>query len=764
MSSVPASVRLGEVDLSAIFDFVYQQGELLACINAAGGLLAPGFMSAIGLTMPLGKWGVRDPASVQIVTAETLTPEQAAHQFSEYEGELLQALLAGYGRKAYQVLEPRYPGFTEQVVSLLLPPPVPQVTKPRPVGYDLGHVLQAYGAVLEFDCPTPPGIAKAQLGFAVPAIPATPPTDEELVLASVILFAGRLPLTLWLTQVAACEPARELAQLFGALARGELHESSWSGLLPRLLGSERTQRKLRARLARQPWPLNLLLSLLGEAYVTPDHLATLYEQRQCFPLLRATLDQLPPGAADPPAPRGVWLASIMDGLDYLALQADAQGRTHASIEFAQASTMALQLLPCLQDPGQAEAWLSRVEAQQYRYSWRSLSPSQPLEKSTVWRFVSYVSSVRLVAEAFGEAAGEWYTQGKVRNQLWSAIWYALEGLRQGLRLCYALAQQHALTSKEDRQKQGLQVKALLDHYLRAQRQLAAMIQRNQQQKRDVSLWVQALVDEEPTPWERTQVGGDMQRAEAVRAELHPILLTDGYNLEVHKRLAELVASLTEEVVTSRRSTAGQQAYTPDYCQEEDQVYHDVLAELLWQRYIGDVQAQHLPDGEPIIPPPAAGLSAAEKQAYYEAYVAAHPEKFTPPEVLNLAPRLRSMAECRAEYESLLEQPNLPVRTQALQQLLQEPVLAHLVAREFTPASAPPVEGYTLYWRYEPFHQYPEPLGSWGQQLGMQFSRVCLNSARDSGFFFYEVDYNQYALGSVMVVRKQQGRWVLQQEA
>lgn len=762
MPSEPIPARLGELDLAAVFDFVYQQGELLACLNAEGKLLAPGFISAVGLTMPLGKWGLRELESGHMVT-EGITPEKVAHQFSEYEGELLRALLAGYGRKAYQVLEPRYPGFTERVLALLLPPPVPRVTMPRPVGFDLGRVLQAYGACLKFEVCEPPARAKAQLVFAVPAAPAIAPTDEELVLASVVLFAGRLNLTQWLTQVAACEPFRELAQLFGALARGELHESSWSGLIPRLLGSERSQRKLRARLAGQPWPLNLLLSLLGEAYAAPDRLAAIYEQMRGFHLLRATLDQLPTGTADPPAPRGAWLAGIMDGLDYLALQADTQGHMHASIDFAQASVVALQQLPRLQDPGLVEAWLSRLEAQQYCYSWHALSPSEPLEKFAVWRFAGYVGSMRLVAEAFSEAAGEWYAQGKVRNQLWSASWYALEGLRQGLRLCYALAQQHGLTSSEDRRNQGLLVKSLLDHYLQAQRTLAVMIQRNQQQKEDVSSWVQTLLDSEPMPWERTQVGSDMQRAEAMRAELHQILHTDGYNLDVHKRLAELVASLTEEVVTSRRGEAGRQAYTADYCREEDQVFHDVLAELLWQQYVGHVRALHTKDGTPVIPPPEQELSTAEEEAYYATYVAAHPEEFTPSEVLNLAPRLLSLAECRAEYELLLDQPSLPVRTRTLQQLLQEPVINHLVERDFAPATDPPVEPYTLYWRYEPFHQFPDPLGSWGQQLGLLLSRVCLNEARDTGFFFYDVDYNQYALGNVLVVRKQQGQWVLQQE-
>ncbi|UOQ69056.1 hypothetical protein [Hymenobacter volaticus] len=205
-----------------------------------------------------------------------------------------------------------------------------------------------------------------------------------------------------------------------------------------------------------------------------------------------------------------------------------------------------------------------------------------------------------------------------------------------------------------------------------------------------------------------------------------------------------------------------EANTPAYWAEEDEVYRQVLADLLWQEYLGHFSAFHREDGTPLVPVPT-DLTQAERYAYYEAYLAAHPEEFTPPGVLNLAPTLRSIAECRVDYEFLLEAPTLPARTQALRELLQAPVMTYLPGRDFAPAPAPAVGRYTLYWRYEPFHQYPEPVGSWGLQLGMHLSRVCLNAARDTGFFFYDLDHNQYILGQVALVRKQQGRWTLQEE-
>ncbi|UOQ69544.1 hypothetical protein [Hymenobacter volaticus] len=130
MTSVSAPSALGELDIPSACDLMYQLGEELACLNAKGRLLPPDFLPDVSLAMPLGKWGLRKSARVQPIAQADLTPEKAAQQFSEFEGVLLQALLAGYGRKAYHVLEPQHPGFTEQLLALLLPAPCHRLPSP----------------------------------------------------------------------------------------------------------------------------------------------------------------------------------------------------------------------------------------------------------------------------------------------------------------------------------------------------------------------------------------------------------------------------------------------------------------------------------------------------------------------------------------------------------------------------------------------------------------------------------------------------------
>ncbi|WP_324680717.1 hypothetical protein [Hymenobacter sp. GOD-10R] len=748
MSLLSSPLRLGELDIASPYDILYQAGELLARRNARGELFLRGFLAEVVVTLTFCQWQVSLPQYNRYVAPQRFTPQEAAEQFADLDGERLQALLGGYGRTAYQLLDPLYPGFTDQLLAQLLPEPLPLVTRPRPAVYDFGRVLQAYGVSLHVDAPEP------QLVFAAPTVPRESPTDEELVLACVIVFMAQLNLTPWLAHLAACEPARALTQLLGALARGDLQEPAWGGVIPKLLGSGRAQQRVRERLTSQPWPLSLLLHLFAEVYAAPERLEPIYAQRAPFRLLRTALDQLPAGPPDPPARRGTWIASILDGLDELTVLADAQGNAVASLRFAQMGQLVLQQLPCPADPAQAEAWLARVQAQEHRCSWSTLSPEQPLDKATVWSFGGYAGTVRLATQSFCEAAATWYSQGRVRNQLWSASAHALERLRLGLRLGYALSQQQPLTAAEEQENQRYMLTYLLEHLRQAQQTLLGQLDQIRPPQSALPNWAESMMGPLPESAEHTLWGREVSWRQSVVEALR----TYGYGPQVLQRLGEL-----ETLLHTQPENVRWEANTSAYWAEEDHVYQDVLADLLWQEYLGLFSARHHEDGTPVIPLPAELTTTAERHAYYEAYLTAHPDEFTPPGVLNLAPTLRSMAECRAEYEFLLDQPTLPGRTQALQELLQEPVMAHLIGRDFTPDPAPQAGRYTLYWRYEPFHQYPEPVGSWGQQLGLHLSRVCLNAARDTGFFFYDLDHNQYILGHVAVVRKQQGRWRLHEE-
>jgi hypothetical protein len=46
---------------------------------------------------------------------------------------------------------------------------------------------------------------------------------------------------------------------------------------------------------------------------------------------------------------------------------------------------------------------------------------------------------------------------------------------------------------------------------------------------------------------------------------------------------------------------------------------------------------------------------------------------------------------------------------------------------------------------------------------MRLSRVGFNTARDTGFFFYDLAYGSHIVGGVAMVRKQAGCWVVQEE-
>ncbi|MGY2134621.1 hypothetical protein ACW9KT_20500 [Hymenobacter sp. HD11105] len=204
--------------------------------------------------------------------------------------------------------------------------------------------------------------------------------------------------------------------------------------------------------------------------------------------------------------------------------------------------------------------------------------------------------------------------------------------------------------------------------------------------------------------------------------------------------------------------------SPAYNAEEDKVLAQVLHPLLGQSYLADLGSLRLEDGSPWIPlPPASLTKPAEKWAYYEAYLASHPDLHLDDSfILNLSPLLRDLPAHFAENGGILSDTAHPAREKGLKALAQAPVFATLADRPYKPLPPPSVWKYTLYWRYEPYRQYADPKGSTGTQLGLQLSRVCFNAARDSGFFLYDLDYHQYIEGKVALVCKQQDRWIVQE--
>jgi hypothetical protein len=261
----------------------------------------------------------------------------------------LWTILGGYVRLAYQRLDPQYPSFTDSLLAQLLPGVGVIVPKPLPMRFDLAAVLQAYGTSLEHYIP------KQQGPMVAPRPPVVSPSEEDLLVASLVLFVAQRDLTAWLRHVAACEPTRRLAQVLGALARGEFYTSGWGGLLPKLLSWVVPREKKRPELDNPSALVSVGLAVLTEAYAEPGRLEEIYKKQAAFRILRTALDQLPPSSPDSTLVRAHLLASVQDGLHALAKQADADGQVKASIQFAQLALVAVQLLPAPADPMQAES-------------------------------------------------------------------------------------------------------------------------------------------------------------------------------------------------------------------------------------------------------------------------------------------------------------------------------------------------------------------------------------------------------------------------
>jgi hypothetical protein len=740
MTSAIVPERLGELDLPKSFDAFYLLGTQIARLNAAGLLLRPGFRSDLSLSASSGWWTF---ASTHYVEKQVFAPERSVGQFVDFAEGPLAAVLGGYARQAAILLDPTYPGFAASVLEQGLPTLSVAATLPRPVAFDLARVLRAYGASLRG------GSKEPKLTWVAPASPAAVITDTELLLVATVVFIAELDPTAWLTHVAACEPQRELAQVLAALAHGELRASNWGGLLPQLLGSHRMQRRWKERLVALDVAAHPLLRLFSTIYDQPERLSTIYAQGAPIRYLRAALDAEPTAKPGELGVRGPVLAGIMDGLSDLALLADLQGETGASIRFAQWSCIVLQVLPCPAEPAAAEAWLTRLEAQEYRYSWSRPRADQFQDATLTNTYAGYAGSVSWTSRLCCETVGEWVMQGRVRNQWWTCAWQALERLRTALQLWHA---SHHPDTVVNVSVQALQY--LLAHYCKTLTTLAAMLSYNPDPERELSQWVQSALEQEKEEEYFPMV--ELSQGTTLHA-----LLEHGYGAAAHQALTALVAAMPGPGTVALPADAPAETDELVYHQEENAVFQAVLGPLLRQAFWrNQLQNNAFGDAAPILPRPDAG----EEWDQLEAQWNAHADRLPQVMVLNFAPWLRALPVQARENGGLLLGATLgSARYETLQALASRPQFGTLRTRPHALGLDLDLWRYTPYFRYEVFQQYPNPVGSEGYQTGLQLSRVCFNAARDIGCFSYNLDYHTYALGDVALVRKRQGCWTLAQE-
>lgn len=510
-SSVTA--YLCELATPAAWSTFYSLGRLVAELNSADMLLRPGFEATIRLSAATGEWML---CEVDYVDLGEFTPARAASQFARFTGDALRAVLAGYAGVAQRELDPRHAGFTAGLLAELLPAPVPEVLQPAASLFDLGAVLQACGATLQ------PTAAGAQLALAPPT--AALATDEELLLASVVVFVAELDLTAWLQHVAACYPASEVAQLLGRLARGELY-AAWGGVVPQLVARLRARRQL-AECLRDYGEWSLLQQLFGVVYATAEQLPQLRAGNAAFRFLRQALDQVP--AAGRPQRQAVLLA-VRDGLAALARLADTPGHAASSIGFAQLAQLTGQLLLPWLEPAFAEAWLLHTATQETGCSWWP-GNEQPVAPALTWTFAGYAGSVSLTTRLFCQAGEHWLQRGQATNQLWTAAWQARNLLRLALRQCYTFSQQ--VPAADLTTSQALMLRDTVIHLCQANALLINMASWHLAATAHPPRWV--WQPGEPTPLEATRAGLPQHYLAVINA-----IKDHGFGPETRRCLREL---------------------------------------------------------------------------------------------------------------------------------------------------------------------------------------------------------------------------------
>lgn len=138
---------LSEYDLAPASAPLFLLGELLATMHSKGvryGNFRPGHLD---LHADGSAWVVR---ATHVTVDQPITPELVVADFTvpfeTYSREDFRAIVAGYARAGYEVLDHERPGFTDALLDLLGAPSVRP--RPRPATLDISSSLQALGLKL----------------------------------------------------------------------------------------------------------------------------------------------------------------------------------------------------------------------------------------------------------------------------------------------------------------------------------------------------------------------------------------------------------------------------------------------------------------------------------------------------------------------------------------------------------------------------------------------------------------------------------------
>ena len=454
-------IHLSELNIYPAADSLYVLGEVLAVFNAGGQFFYPDFLNNFRFDRNKGRWLMIKSKNRH---EGKIDPEVASWQFrgsvSEMNKNFLRGFLGGYARRAYQIVDPICPGFTDDLIAHLVRAPVLSVTKPREKQLDLAKLLANYGLGVTFKKDS------ARPSFSEVPREVLGGNDYELVVATIVITLAKMDVTQWIQQVENMDATQEMPRILGGLMRRE-YESSWDGAIAGLLGLTKKKKQFEALITHQPAPLLVLLLFVQDIYrlkqVPDDGIFG-----EAFTILKKTVatfinKSIPDWYS--------YVEAMVDGLNYLAQAADQQGNAMTSISLAQASTILLQFL-AKEETG-LEGRLSRAELP--TYSWANLAADSSSHRNILLNYVACRNSVSTTYLQCFFASHELFKAQKATNHLWTAIWNSRRMQRATIIFLYELSSQTEGWTEDEKAHIFTLLKHAFNIYLNGQRKFTDVL-------------------------------------------------------------------------------------------------------------------------------------------------------------------------------------------------------------------------------------------------------------------------------------------------
>lgn len=388
-------IYLSELDQKSPAEISFLFGRHMAAFHAGGKIVKGWHADNIAINYEAEE--VYKITSTGPIEEVELHPANMRQQFVEMHtswGDNIIPLIGGYARAAYQIIDPKYPGYTDALLSILFEGPVKSSPAPLPISFDLDGILKSHHLKIDFD--------KKVVEVQSQQIDTEGKETDIILIAMVLLVAG-INIDALITNI-----CKDTDSYF---------TKALQSLRPNPNGN--TERMLPTE------AMKIFLEIMDYVNATKENPP---EDEKLLSILIKNLGVLSPRR------RSFYIDAIYDGVSALAGQLDKEKKFVASMQLAQ---VALILVQWQKNTTEAlENRLCRVDANHHKLSWDDFKLNMDRDVDLLFTYGGFCLSATTTELLYFQTSAALVEDKRKSNYLWTALFQAINRQRKLVCLCY----------------------------------------------------------------------------------------------------------------------------------------------------------------------------------------------------------------------------------------------------------------------------------------------------------------------------------------